>query len=217
MWLTLSYRHGNANGFNVMTIASLLKQCSKDKYPDLSVLLKLAATLPKTCEFERSFTVLQTWLSTSMITKRLSSLAIIKIHRGVQIDYKRAKKIFLELHPWKLNVSNLIFERSKYVVSLHLLEKAISVLQPFMGPFFQVYRHSLNVFLRAWICICFIYILVKTINQCISWNFYMMFQTWFFLEVHSRFLDLMLSSFYPHKWLNCGRTLEFSFDVNTVL
>ena len=99
MWLTLSYRHGNADGLNVMRIASLLK---------CSVLLKLAATLPKTCEFERSFTVLQTWLRTSMITKRLSSLAIINIHRGVQIDYKRAKKIFLELHPRKLNVSNLI-------------------------------------------------------------------------------------------------------------
>ena len=99
MWLTLSYRHGNANGLNVMRIASLLKQCSKDKYPNLSLLLKLAATLPKTREFERSFTVLQTWLSTSIIAKRLSSLAIINIHRGVQIDYKRAKKIFLELHP----------------------------------------------------------------------------------------------------------------------
>ena len=45
-----------------------------------------------------------------MTTKRLSSLAIINIHRGVQIDYKRVVKILLELHPRKLNVSNLILD-----------------------------------------------------------------------------------------------------------
>ena len=40
--------------------------------------------------------------------------------------------------------------RSKYVVSFHILEREISVLQHLMGPFFQVYRHPLNVFsLRA--------------------------------------------------------------------
>ena len=43
-----------------------------------------------------------------MTTKRLSSLAIINIHRRVQIDYKRAAKIFLELHPRK--ILNLIFD-----------------------------------------------------------------------------------------------------------
>ena len=96
------------------TIASSLKKCSKDMYPNFSVLLKLATTLPATsCECERSFSILrhlQTWLRATMITKRLSSLPIINSHRGVQIDYKRAVKIFLELHPRKLNVLNLIFE-----------------------------------------------------------------------------------------------------------
>ena len=95
------------------TIASSLKKCSKDMYPNLSVLLKLAATLPVTsCECERSFSVLRclrTWLRASMTTKRFSSLAIINIHREVQIDYKHAVKIFLELHPRTLNVSNLIW------------------------------------------------------------------------------------------------------------
>ena len=33
---------------------------------------------------------------------------------------------------------------------MHILEIAISVLQPLMGLFFQVYRHPLNIFsLRA--------------------------------------------------------------------
>ena len=82
-------------------------------YPNFYVLLKLAATLPvPSCECERSFSVLQplrTWLRASMTKKRLSSLTIINIQRGVQIDCKRPVKIFLELHPRKLNVSNLIF------------------------------------------------------------------------------------------------------------
>ena len=119
MWLTLSYRHGNANGFECdeklrpKTIASSLKKCSKDMYPNLSALLKLAATLHETsCECESFYVLrrLRTWLRASMTTKRLSSLAIINIHREAQIDQKRAVKIFLELHPRKLNVSNLIFD-----------------------------------------------------------------------------------------------------------
>ena len=95
------------------TIASSLKKCSKDMYPNLSVLLKLAANLLVTsCRCERSFPILRslrTWLRASMITKRLSSLAIINIHREVQTDCKRTVKIFLELHPQKLNALNLIF------------------------------------------------------------------------------------------------------------
>ena len=83
-------------------------------YPKLSMFLNLAATLPLTsCEFESGFTVLQrlrAWLRASMTTKRLSSLTIINVHRGVQIDFKRAVKIFLEFHPRKLNVSNLKFD-----------------------------------------------------------------------------------------------------------
>ena len=96
------------------TIASSLKKCSKDMYLNLSVLLKLAATLPVTsCECEWSFSVLRrlrTWLRAFMTKKRLSSLAIINILREVQTDYKRAVKIFLEMHPRKLNFSNLIFD-----------------------------------------------------------------------------------------------------------
>ena len=89
------------------TIVSSLKKCSKHMYPNLSVLLKLAAALPVTlCEGKRSFSALQrlrTWLRASMTIKRLSSLAIINIHRGVQVNYKRAVKIFLELY-MKLHV-----------------------------------------------------------------------------------------------------------------
>ena len=95
-------------------IASSLRKCSKDMYPNLSVLLKLVAILPVTsCECERDFSVLQrlqTWLRASVTTKRISSLSVINIYLGVQIDYKRTVKIFLGMHPRKLKVSNLIFD-----------------------------------------------------------------------------------------------------------
>ena len=56
---------------------------------------------------------IRTWLTASITTKRLSSLAIINIYRGNQSDYKRAVKIFLELHPRKLKVLNLIFDEEQ--------------------------------------------------------------------------------------------------------
>lgn len=55
--------------------------------------------------------------------------------------------------------------RSKYIVSLYILEKAISVLQPRMGPFFQVYRNPLNIFsLRA--CLATNYFDFALFNLC---------------------------------------------------
>ena len=45
-----------------------------------------------------------------MTTKKLSSVAISNIHRGVQFDFKRAEKIFLQLHPQTLSVSNLTLD-----------------------------------------------------------------------------------------------------------
>ena len=45
-----------------------------------------------------------------MKKKRLSFSAMINIHRGVPIYYKRAVKIFLELYTRKLNVSDLTFD-----------------------------------------------------------------------------------------------------------
>ena len=90
------------------TIASSLKKSSREH---LSVLLKPTATLPVT-SCERSFSILRhlrTWLRTYTTTNTLSSLEIINIHHGVQIDYKLAVKIFLELGLRKLHASNLIF------------------------------------------------------------------------------------------------------------
>lgn len=46
----------------------------------------------------------------SIFDHRTSSLALIDIYRGVLIDYKRAVKIFLELHQRKFEVSDLVIQ-----------------------------------------------------------------------------------------------------------
>ena len=64
-------------------------------------------------ECKQNFSVmrwLRTWLRASMTTERLSLLTLINIYREVQISYKRAVKIFVELQPRKLEVSNLVLD-----------------------------------------------------------------------------------------------------------
>ena len=69
------------------TLENALLFCDKDDYPNIFVLLLIACTLPvTTCETERSnsqLKLLKTYLRSSMTEKRLSSLALIKIHRDM--------------------------------------------------------------------------------------------------------------------------------------
>ena len=39
----------------------------------------------------------------------LGSLAIMNIHRHIEIDYKEVVKKFFKLHPRKINENNLIY------------------------------------------------------------------------------------------------------------
>ena len=42
---------------------------------------------------------LRTWLRATMKSDRLSSLAIMNIHRNVEVDYKEAAKLFFYIVP----------------------------------------------------------------------------------------------------------------------
>ena len=53
---------------------------------------------------------LRTWLRSSMTMKRMGSIAIMNIHNDWPVDHEQAVKLFIELHPRKLNEKNLIFE-----------------------------------------------------------------------------------------------------------
>ena len=71
-------------------LVNALKQCDELTYPNLFVLLKIAATLPVTSsEFERPFSVmrrLRTWLRACMTAERISVLALMHIHYGHDVD-----------------------------------------------------------------------------------------------------------------------------------
>ena len=45
-----------------------------------------------------------------MTSNRLTSLAIMNVHRTVEVDYEEAAKLFFELYPRKIHLANLVFE-----------------------------------------------------------------------------------------------------------
>ena len=95
------------------SLAKATKHCDKLKFPNVFTLIKIGCTLPVTlAESERSFSTmrrLRTWLRSTMKSDRLSSLAIMNIHRNVEEDYKEAAKLFFTLYSWKIQESSLIF------------------------------------------------------------------------------------------------------------
>ena len=42
--------------------------------------------------------------------ERLSALAIMHIHRDRSVDYSEAVKLFMELHPRKIELKNLVYK-----------------------------------------------------------------------------------------------------------
>ena len=93
------------------SIAQALKECDSDMYPNLSVLLKIAGTVPVTsCECERSGSVLKrlnTYLRASMGQERLSGLALIHINYDIDIDIERVIEIFVSKKPRALEFVNI--------------------------------------------------------------------------------------------------------------
>ena len=67
-----------------------LKACDREYFPNIYVLLRIASTIPVTsCENERANSTLKnikSFLRSSMGQERLSSLALMHIHRSMSID-----------------------------------------------------------------------------------------------------------------------------------
>ena len=45
-----------------------------------------------------------------MKMERLGSVTIINIHRQEKVDYKYVSKLFFQLHPRKIKLTNLLFD-----------------------------------------------------------------------------------------------------------
>lgn len=72
------------------TILDSLQHCDSDIYPKIYQLLKLQAAFPvSVASAERSFSSLKrlkTWLRTRMTEERLTGLALIHVHRDINVD-----------------------------------------------------------------------------------------------------------------------------------
>ena len=92
-------------------LATAMKECDEDHFPNIFVLLKIACTLSVTsCECERSFSAMRrhhTWLRSTMKAERLTALEIMNVHREPEVDHEKLVQEFLRLHPF--DESNLIY------------------------------------------------------------------------------------------------------------
>ena len=90
------------------TLEKALQMCDEDNFPNISILLVIACTLPvTTCKTERSnsqLKLLKTYLRSTMTEERLSSLAIIKIHRDTvaNLDIDKLVVDFANKHPRRM-------------------------------------------------------------------------------------------------------------------
>lgn len=96
------------------TCASALKECDSNLYPNISVLLRIACTLPvSSCECERNASVirrLRNFMRAGMTESRLTSLALMHIHYQYHVDLDTVVQLFAELHPRRLQLRSVIFE-----------------------------------------------------------------------------------------------------------
>ena len=92
--------------------AAAIKECDSDSFPNISVLLQLACTLPVTsCECERSASVLRrlnNYMRASMGKSRLSHLALLHIHYDANVDLDEVVDCYARLHPRRLELESIL-------------------------------------------------------------------------------------------------------------
>ena len=94
------------------TIAAILANINKDIFPNIYYMLTILAVLPiTTCEAERSLSTLRrlkTYLRSTMAADRLTSLALMHIHKDIPINSEQLIEDFAIQHPRSLKVRNIL-------------------------------------------------------------------------------------------------------------
>ncbi|XP_062512482.1 52 kDa repressor of the inhibitor of the protein kinase-like [Corticium candelabrum] len=92
--------------------AKAIKECDATDFPNISVLLTIACTIPVTsCECERSASALRrlnNYMHASMGEDRLSHLAFLHIHYDVPIDLDNVVDYYARLHPRRLELDSVL-------------------------------------------------------------------------------------------------------------
>ena len=93
-------------------IYQTLKVTDKMIFPNIYTALKILATLPiTTCEAERSISVirrLKTYMRSTMSQTRLNGLALLNIHRDIEVDPNEVLDTFASKHERRLRMSNIL-------------------------------------------------------------------------------------------------------------
>ena len=88
------------------TLETSLKACDADSFPNTHTLLRIACTIPvSSAENERCNSVLKAIKNPMKCTKtndRLSSLALMIIHRNFPVDINKVVEDFITMHPRRL-------------------------------------------------------------------------------------------------------------------
>ncbi|XP_069104128.1 52 kDa repressor of the inhibitor of the protein kinase-like [Argopecten irradians] len=96
------------------SISATIKACDKDFFSNIHTILKICGTFPVTsCECERSISclrLLKTYLRSTMGQDRLSALALMFIHRTVNVRVTDIVTEFARKHPRRMQVPNILFE-----------------------------------------------------------------------------------------------------------
>ena len=93
------------------TLASAIKECDEESFPNVFALLQIACTLPVTsCECERSASTLRrlnNYIRASMGKSRMSHLALLHTHYDTPVDLDEVVNIYAKIHPRRLELNSL--------------------------------------------------------------------------------------------------------------
>ena len=92
----LDWQKNNRDKMLPSSALHAMESCSKEVYPLIHNLLQILATLPvSNASAERSFSTLRrlkTWLRTTMLQERLTGLALMCVHRDIELNIDRFAK-----------------------------------------------------------------------------------------------------------------------------
>ena len=90
------------------TAQDALKECDKVAFPNIYRILQLLAVFPvTTSESERTFSALKrlkTYLRSTMTEDRLNGLALMYIHRDIQVSIEECVETFSRKYPTKMKL-----------------------------------------------------------------------------------------------------------------
>ena len=102
----------NIDGTRPTVLSTLFPTIDKVAFPNICTAMQILATLPvTTCTCERSISVLRrlkTYLRNTMSENRLIGLALLHVHREIQLDIQEVIDRFAIRHPRRMKLLDIL-------------------------------------------------------------------------------------------------------------